>query len=291
MIGRDGRTRRAATSFVRAAALVGVAVVAWMPAAAFADDASSRTTQRNDAELAAPTSAERDRWLAEGDRLEQEGKYDAARAAYIEADRVRPNDPTVLARRADLELRRGNPREAITLYGRTLALRPGYYDFRVGLARALAADGRFEASIREWEGILESHPLDYIALLGAAQTSGWGGKFDKAIIFYERLLTHHASSIEGLLGLASVLAWNDEFERSMDIYKRGFSSSTTRRFWRGARSTKRPSRSTNRCSKPIPTTRKRSLVWRAWWRGTAISIAPNASTTKCWLSSHATAMR
>ena len=98
---------------------------------------------------------ERDRWIHAGDRAAELGHFDEARNAYIEANRARPNDPTALARLAGAEMRLENPRQAISLYTRALALKPGYYEFRLGLARAYAADGRFDAAIEEYEGILK----------------------------------------------------------------------------------------------------------------------------------------
>jgi len=101
--------------------------------------------------LAGPhtSDAERDRFIQEGDRALQLGRWSDAEKAYREADRVRPNDPTVLGKLGATLQRLERPAEAASMFARALQLKPGYLEFELGHAHGSSIAMQFAQLFQE----------------------------------------------------------------------------------------------------------------------------------------------
>lgn len=93
-----------------------------------------------------------------GDLLRRAGRFDAALALYAGLLAENPDDTAAWADHAETFLWMGKPAEAERAAREMLARRPDSRAGRIVLARALAAGGRAEAAIAEYQKLLGDTP-------------------------------------------------------------------------------------------------------------------------------------
>src|ERR1700722_13113343 len=106
--------------------------------------------------------------------LEQQGNYAQSEAAWRAVLKAHPSDPEPYAHLGLLEARQEHFKEAVPLYRKALALKPGVPGLRLNLALALFKAGDLKAAIPEFTILLKNAPphspeaLRYTILLGMA---------------------------------------------------------------------------------------------------------------------------
>jgi len=103
------------------------------------------------------------------------------------------------------------PSDAVELYREALALdsRPqeAQRHTRLGLAMALSWDQQLEASLREYEALVQEQPTDLQAQLGRARVLSWLDRNTDAKAAYEQILAADPENFEARRELARVQSW------------------------------------------------------------------------------------
>jgi Flp pilus assembly protein TadD len=153
------------------------------------------------------------------------GNAVAALAAAETLSRAEPRRTEIQVTRADLLLRVGRAREALTVFDSILVTEPTYRDAVLGRGTALArAAGpalsdmyartqQFAPSIRVFDGWLADHADDDDARLSRAVVLAWAGDLGRARPEFERLLNSPLAR-EARKYLARISMWRGELERS-----------------------------------------------------------------------------
>ena len=154
--------------------------------------------------------------------LEQQGKFAESEEAWRAFLKVQPSDPEPYAHLGLLEARQDHYKEAVPLYRKALALKPGMPGLRLNLALALFKAGDLKAAIPEFTILLKSAPpaspeaLRYTILLGM---SHYGlGQFTEAAPFLKKAADADSSNLPIRLALAHSYLWSKQNNKVLDVY-------------------------------------------------------------------------
>jgi len=150
--------------------------------------------------------------------LQALGRFEDAKAAFLEATRAAPKDPAIEAAFGDLFLEAYNNAEALKSYQRVLELDAKWTPAIVGAARALANDDPPQA-VAAAKHALEINPSSVDALLFLADQAIDADHHDEGRDLIKKALEVNPSSLEAhamLAGLAYVKDNRGEFQSEVD---------------------------------------------------------------------------
>jgi tetratricopeptide (TPR) repeat protein len=133
-----------------------------------------------------------------------DGNLDSALTYLAHARAADPSDPDVRAMQATVLSWAGAYPQSLVKWDSLIALYPARLDGLVGKARTLAWDGREQAADSLYRAVLERDPTNAEALSGTAQLAYWGGRAAEAIAGYQRAISYRPDDVTARLGLAQV---------------------------------------------------------------------------------------
>jgi len=133
-----------------------------------------------------------------------DGNLDSALTYLRQARAADPDDPDVRVMQAQILTWAGRYPEALAKYDSVIAMYPERLDGLTGKARTLSWDGREAEADSLYREVLERDPTNADALNGAAQLAYWAGNTDAAIAGYRRSLSYRPGDITARIGLAQV---------------------------------------------------------------------------------------
>jgi tetratricopeptide (TPR) repeat protein len=121
---------------------------------------------------------------------------------------------------AFLERKNGNLNESILLFQSGVAIDPDHYEFRIGLARALAATGRLDAALNEFREALRISPDNPNVLFEIGNLCLKMDRTADAVAAYTKLLDggNEKAEVDSNLGVA--LAKSGHFDRALPLLTR-----------------------------------------------------------------------
>ncbi len=132
------------------------------------------------------------------------GNLDSALSYLARARTADPDDPDVRAMQAQVLTWAGRYPEALVQWDSLIALFPARLDGPVGKARTLAWDGRSVEADSLYGSVLARDPTNAEALDGRAQLAFWDGRTAEAIAGYAQALSYDPTDVVGRVGLARV---------------------------------------------------------------------------------------
>jgi tetratricopeptide (TPR) repeat protein len=154
--------------------------------------------------------------------LEQQGKFAESEQAWRVFLKTHPSDPEPYAQLGLLEARQEHYKEAVPLYRKALALKPGLPGLRLNLALALFKAGDLKAAIPELNILLKNAPpnspeaMRYTILLGMAH---YGlSQFSEAAPFLKAAADADSQNLPIRLTLAHSYLWSKQYSRVLDVY-------------------------------------------------------------------------
>lgn len=116
------------------------------------------------------------------------GRFAAAESLLAEADRRFPDDPRILANRAQIAHARGDTLLAVDLYGRAVLRDPDALDAVFNLGNLLYHLGRYEEAAARFETVTQRNPRDVEAWLNLASCREEQNRSTPALEALERVL-------------------------------------------------------------------------------------------------------
>jgi len=133
-----------------------------------------------------------------------DGNLDSALALLAKARAADPADPDVRAMQAQILTWAGQYPQALIQWDSLITLFPARLDGLTGKARTLAWSGELAAADSLYSVVLHRDPTNSDALDGQAQAAFWQGRNADAIAGYERALSYRPDDITARTGLAQV---------------------------------------------------------------------------------------
>jgi tetratricopeptide (TPR) repeat protein len=116
------------------------------------------------------------------------GKIQEAIAHFAEANRIRPNEPTVNNAFGAALLAAGRTEESVPHLTAALSARPDYFDARYNLGNALASLGDFRGALAQFQAAVRINPEDANAEANLGSAFAEIGDLKQARLHYERAL-------------------------------------------------------------------------------------------------------
>jgi tetratricopeptide (TPR) repeat protein len=116
------------------------------------------------------------------------GEVGEAMAHFAEANRIRPNEPTVNNAFGAALLASGRTEESISHLTAALNARPDYFDARYNLGNALASLGDFRGALAQFQAAVRINPEDANAEANLGSAFAEIGDVKQAKLHYERAL-------------------------------------------------------------------------------------------------------
>jgi len=148
-----------------------------------------------------------------------EGRYDAARAAYLRALAQDPHNVRANLRLGVLLSWEGKLDSSLVLIGRARAGDPADPDIRIIQARVMAWAARYDEALLSYDSLLIQQPRLHEAQLGRARTLAWAGRLDQAAAAYRRMIAADSTDRDARLGAAQVSAWRGDLARAETEYR------------------------------------------------------------------------
>ena len=133
-----------------------------------------------------------------------DGNLDSALTYLAQARAADPADPDVRAMQATVLSWAGEYPASLVKWDSLIALSPARLDGLVGKARTLSWDGREREADSLYRVVIQRDPTNADALNGTAQLAYWGGRSTEAIAGYKRALSYRPDDVAAHLGLAQV---------------------------------------------------------------------------------------
>jgi len=122
------------------------------------------------------------------------GEIAEAIAHFAEANRIRPNEPTVNNAFGAALLAAGRTEESIPHLTAALNARPDYFDARYNLGNALASLGDFRGALAQFQAAVRIHPEDANAEANLGSAFAEIGDTKQARLHYQRALQLNPSN-------------------------------------------------------------------------------------------------
>jgi tetratricopeptide (TPR) repeat protein len=116
------------------------------------------------------------------------GQVDQAMTHFAEANRIRPNEPTVNNAFGAALLAAGHTEESVPHLTAALNARPEYFDARYNLGNALASLGDFRGALAQFQAAVRINPEDANAEANLGSAFAETGDLKQAKLHYERAL-------------------------------------------------------------------------------------------------------
>ncbi|MEZ4392572.1 MAG: tetratricopeptide repeat protein [Polyangiales bacterium] len=139
------------------------------PATAAPATAAPATTARVAGPVERPAARDYDRLVAEGDRLQTDGRTAAADERFRAALAVRPGGAEALTGIGYVELDRRNYSSAISRFRQALASNGSYSDAYIGLGEAYASQSRYQQALEAYQRYLSVNPSGSRAAMARRQ--------------------------------------------------------------------------------------------------------------------------
>jgi tetratricopeptide (TPR) repeat protein/mono/diheme cytochrome c family protein len=120
--------------------------------------------------------------------LMRRGEVAEALAQFAQANRIRPNEPTVNNAFGAALLAAGRTEESVTHLTAALNARPDYFDARYNLGNALASLGDFRGALAQFQSAVRINPEDANAEANLGSAFAEIGDIKQAKLHYERAL-------------------------------------------------------------------------------------------------------
>lgn len=148
------------------------------------------------------------------------GEIEAALAATDQALALLPDNAALLAERADLHVRSGNPAAALADYDRALALVPDDPALRLARARLLTLEGDYAAALADLDAALEGDPFNRDELRfqrGLVQL--YRGEYAAAVRDLSAYTARRPEDPAGWINLGQAHEWQGELFSAMQAYE------------------------------------------------------------------------
>ena len=154
--------------------------------------------------------------------LEQQGKLDAAEAAWRSLSKAVPSNPEPYARLGLLEARQEHYKEAVPLYRKALALDPKKPELKMNLGLALFKGGEMKQAVEVFTSLRKSTPAEspeaqrLDVLIGM---SYYGlALYSNAVPLLKAAAQRDQQNSPLLLALAHSCLWSNQLQCVMDAY-------------------------------------------------------------------------
>jgi tetratricopeptide (TPR) repeat protein/ADP-heptose:LPS heptosyltransferase len=155
-----------------------------------------------------------------GDRLREQGKYEAARNCYEKALQMRPNFPEAQLNMSACWHATGNFQQAILCCEAALRQRPNVLEIYLVMSDYLRDMGKVQEAVCCCEKVLRERPDDVAALNNMGLCLRATGNLQEATIYFEKALSQQPNHVEVLNNLGLVLHDDDKFEAALDCFER-----------------------------------------------------------------------
>ena len=154
--------------------------------------------------------------------LEQQGKFAESEEAWHAFLKAHPSDPEPYAHLGLLEARQDHYKEAVPLYRKALALKPGMPGLRLNLGLALFKAGDLKTAIPEFTILLKNAPpnspeaLRFTIILGMCH---YGlSQFAEAAPYLKKGADADPQNLPVRLALAHSYLWSKQYNKVLDVY-------------------------------------------------------------------------
>ena len=117
-----------------------------------------------------------------------QGNFEASVKEFEQALEKNPNDPRALNNLAQVLVRIGRAKEAITYFDRAIALKPSEWEPHFNLANAYSALGQWNRAIAEYRVADGLFPDDYVTLYNLGLALHKGGEEEAAVATFQRAI-------------------------------------------------------------------------------------------------------
>jgi tetratricopeptide (TPR) repeat protein len=161
--------------------------------------------------------------VADADAAWNQGRYGAAREAYLRALSEDPASVRAAYRLGVLSAWDGNLDSALTYLARARAADPDDPDVRAMQAQVLAWAGRYPQALVQWDSLITLYPARLDGLVGKARTLAWDGRAVEAESLYGTVLERDPTNAEALDGKAQLAYWDGRMAEAITGYERALS--------------------------------------------------------------------
>lgn len=161
--------------------------------------------------------------VADADAAWNQGRYGAAREAYLRALTQDPASVRASYRLGVLAAWDGNLDSALTYLAKARAADPGDPDVRAMEAQVLSWTGRYPEALVQWDSLIAMHPERLDGLVGKARTLSWDGRAQEADSLYRVVLERDPTNAEALTGTAQLAYWDGKTSEAIAGYERALS--------------------------------------------------------------------
>ena len=161
--------------------------------------------------------------VADADAAWNQGRYAAAREAYLRALAQDPASVRASYRLGVLAAWDGNLDSALTYLGQARAADPADPDVRVMQAQVLTWAGRYPEALAKWDSVIALYPERVDGLTGKAQALSWAGSAPAADSLYREVLQRDPTNAEALNGTAQLAFWAGRTTEAIAGYERSIS--------------------------------------------------------------------
>ena len=109
--------------------------------------------------------------------------------------------------------------KAIETYKEALKNDPGNIAVEIGLAEALACNGRHVEAIKSYDQVLKKDPKSIQALLAKAEVLSWMDKLEESRKLYKYVLEIEPGNVKAALGEARVMVWAGYHRKGVARYR------------------------------------------------------------------------
>ncbi len=161
--------------------------------------------------------------VAEADAAWNQGRYGAAREAYLRALTQDPASVRASYRLGVLAAWDGNLDSALTYLAQARAADPDDPDVRAMQAQVLSWAGRYPEAIAKWDSLIALYPDRLDGLAGKARTLSWDGQEREADSLYRVVLERDPTNGDALVGAAQLAYWDGRTKEAIEGYERALS--------------------------------------------------------------------
>jgi tetratricopeptide (TPR) repeat protein len=158
--------------------------------------------------------------VADADAAWNQGRFGAAREAYLVALVQDPGSVRAAYRLGILAAWDGNLDSALTYLARARTADPDDPDVRAMQAQVFAWAGRYPQALVQWDSLIAQYPARLDGLVGKARTLAWAGRTLEADTNYGTVLARDPTNAEALDGRAQLAFWGGKTAEAIAGYRR-----------------------------------------------------------------------
>lgn len=161
--------------------------------------------------------------VADADAAWNQGRYGAAREAYLRALTQDPASVRASYRLGVLAAWDGNLDSALTYLAQARAADPTDPDVRAMEATVLSWAGRYPQALAQWDSLIALYPARLDGIVGKARTLSWDGEERQADSLYQVVLARDPTNADALNGRAQLAYWDGRSADAIAEYQRALS--------------------------------------------------------------------